>query len=111
MNPATGIEDADTLAAMKGLLTLLGWQVFSAQYAETALRELNAHQVHTVLIDLHLPDMNGYDCAAKIRELNPDVRIIIASGEVINNQRAEAVGITASLLKPVSLAQLEAILG
>jgi signal transduction histidine kinase len=103
-------DDADTLAAMKGLLTLLGWQVFSAQYAETALRELNAHQVHTVLIDLHLPDMNGYDCAAKIRELNPDVRIIIASGEVINNQRAEAVGITASLLKPVSLAQLEAIL-
>jgi signal transduction histidine kinase len=103
-------DDADTLAAMTGLLSLLGWQVFSAQYAAAALRELDEHDLHTVLIDLNLPDMSGYLCATQIRERNPHVRIIIASGEVIDAQRAEAAGITASLLKPVSLAQLEAIL-
>lgn len=103
-------DDADTLAAMTGLLSLLGWQVFSAQYAAAALRLLDEHDLHSVLIDLHLPDMNGYVCAAQIRERNADVRIIIASGEAVDAQRAAAAGVTASLLKPVSLAQLEAIL-
>ncbi len=103
-------DDADTLAAMTGLLTLLGWQVFSAQYAGAALQLLDAHDVHCVLIDLHLPDMSGYVCAAQIRERNTSVRIIIASGEAVDEQRAADAGVTASLLKPVSLAQLEAIL-
>lgn len=103
-------DDADTLAAMEGLLNLMGWQVFSVQYAVTALRLLDECNPHTVLIDLNLPDMNGYVCAARIHELNPQARIIIASGEVIDQQRAAQAGITASLLKPVSLAQLEAIL-
>lgn len=103
-------DDADTLAAMTGLLTLLGWQVFCAQSAAAALQEIDKHKLHTVLIDLNLPDMSGYVCAAKIRERNPQVRIIIASGEVMDPQRAADAGIAASLLKPVSLVQLETIL-
>lgn len=103
-------DDADALAAMVGLLSLLGWQVFSAQYATAALREVSEHHPHTVLIDVQLPDMNGYTCAAQIHERFPDIRIIIASGDVIDPLRAVDAGVTASLLKPVSLTQLEAIL-
>ncbi|UUA73316.1 response regulator [Cellvibrio sp. QJXJ] len=103
-------DDADTLAAMTGLLTLLGWQVFCAQCAAAALEELDKHKLHTALIDLNLPDMSGYLCAAKIRERNPEVRLIVASGETLDPRRAADAGIAASLLKPVSLAQLEAIL-
>ena len=103
-------DDADTLAAMTGLLTLLGWDVCSAQYGADALRELDKQRLHAVLVDLHLPDMNGYECAARIHERNPDVRIIVASGENINQQWASESGIASSLLKPVSLAQLEAVL-
>lgn len=103
-------DNADTLAAMKGLLTLLGWQVFSEQYATAALRALDSHHPHTVLIDLNLPDMHGYMCAAQIHESYPDIRIIVVSGEAIDKQRAAAAGVSASLLKPVSLGQLETIL-
>ncbi|HSC68930.1 MAG TPA: response regulator [Cellvibrio sp.] len=103
-------DDPDTLAAMEGLLTLLGWHVVSVQYAEAALHEMHRLSPHTVLIDLNLPDMNGYLCAEQIHQLNPDVRIIIASGESIDRTRAAAAGVSASLLKPVSLAQLEAVL-
>lgn len=103
-------DDADTLAAMKELLSLLGWQVFSAQNGVAALSEVDAHDLYAVLIDLNLPDMSGYFCAAKIRARNPKVRIIVASGEAIDAQRAAEAGVNESLLKPVSLAQLEAIL-
>lgn len=103
-------DDADALAAMEGLLTLLGWQVIGAQNAAAALSGVKEHNPHTVLIDLNLPDMNGYVCAAQIHESYPDVRIIIASGEDVDRQRAADAGVAASLLKPVSLAQLESVL-
>lgn len=104
-------DDVDTLAAMSGLLSLLGWQVHSAQYGAAALRELGSSQnLHTVLIDLRLPDMSGYECARHIHKHYPNVRIIVASGEDIDPEQATEAGISASLLKPVSLAQLQAVL-
>lgn len=103
-------DDPDALAALEGLLSLMGWQVFSAQYAAAALSAAEQYNPHTVLIDLNLPDMNGYDCAALIHAANPQMRIIIASGEAIDPERAANAGVSASLLKPVLLAQLEAIL-
>lgn len=103
-------DDIDALAAMEGLLTLLGWQVIGAPNAAAALRGVNEHNPHTILIDLNLPDMSGYVCAAQIHESYPEVRIIIASGEEVDRQRAADAGVSASLLKPVSLAQLESVL-
>lgn len=103
-------DDADALAALEGLLTLMGWKVFSTQCAAAALRAVDQHNPHTVLIDLNLPDMNGYECAALIHSAHPQIRIIAASGEAIDPTRAANAGVGASLLKPVLLAQLEAIL-
>ncbi len=103
-------DDIDTLAAMAGLLNLMGWQVFSAQCARDALQLMDECDPHTVLIDLNLPDMNGYLCAAQIHKQRPQTRIVIASGEDVDPRRAEEAGVAASLLKPASLAQLEAIL-
>jgi signal transduction histidine kinase len=103
-------DDIDALAAMEGLLTLLGWQVIGVQNAAAALRGVKEHHPHTILIDLNLPDMSGYVCAAQIHESYPDVRIVIASGEEVDRQRAADAGVSASLLKPVSLAQLESVL-
>lgn len=103
-------DDADALAAMEGLLTLMGWQVIGVQTAEAALRMVEAQTPDVVLLDLNLPDMNGYSCAAKIHERHSSIRILIASGESVDNARAAEAGISGSLLKPVSLAQLESVL-
>lgn len=103
-------DDDDALAAMTALLTLLGWSVCSAQSGAAALREMKEHKPRTVLIDLNLPDMDGYTCATQLHELVPDAKIIVASGEAIDKQRAAGAGVTASLLKPVSLTGLEELL-
>ncbi len=103
-------DNADALAAVEGLLGLMDWQVCGVQTAAAALLALDRHIPHTVLLDLNLPDMSGYACAAKIHERCPDVRIIVVSGDAIEAEKAAAAGITGSLLKPISLAQLEAVL-
>src|SRR5450432_2956639 len=45
--------------------------------AEEALRELPRHQPEIVLMDLHLPGMSGVECVARLRELLPQVRVIM----------------------------------
>lgn len=103
-------DDADALAALEGLLSLLGWRVIGVQSAAAALRVLEAQIPDVVLLDLNLPDMSGYSCAAHIHERHSSVRIFIASGESVDKLRATEAGVSGSLLKPISLAQLEAVL-
>lgn len=103
-------DDLDALQAMAALLGLLGWQAIPAQDAAMALIKAKEYLPEIILVDLNLPDMNGYTFAAQIRPVMPDTRIIVVSGEEVDRQRAEEAGINGALLKPVSLDQLEKIL-
>ncbi|HTF97539.1 MAG TPA: response regulator [Cellvibrio sp.] len=103
-------DDLDALQAMAALLGLLGWQAIPAQDAAMALIKAKEYSPEIILVDINLPDMNGYTFAAQVRPLLPDTRIIVVSGEEVDKQRAEDAGINGALLKPVSLDQLEKIL-
>lgn len=103
-------DDPDALQAMSALLGLLGWQAIPATDAAIALVKAKEYSPEIILVDINLPDMNGYTFAAQIRPLLPDTQIIVVSGEEIDKQRAQDAGISGSLLKPVSLDQLEKFL-
>lgn len=45
--------------------------------AEEALRELPQHQPEIVLMDIHLPGMTGVKCVPLLKNLLPQVRVII----------------------------------
>jgi DNA-binding NarL/FixJ family response regulator len=45
--------------------------------AEEALRELPRHQPEIVLMDIHLPGMNGVKCVPLLQNLLPQVRVIM----------------------------------
>jgi DNA-binding NarL/FixJ family response regulator len=45
--------------------------------AEEALRELPLHQPEIVLMDIHLPGMTGVKCVPLLKNLLPQVRVII----------------------------------
>lgn len=45
--------------------------------AEEALRELPKQQAEVVLMDINLPNMSGIECTQKLRELLPNVRVIM----------------------------------
>lgn len=103
-------DDPDALQALAALLGLLGWQAITARDAATALVKAKDYQPAILLLDINLPDMNGYVLATQIRSILPEARIIVASGEELDKARAEEAGINDSLLKPVSLDQLQDIL-
>lgn len=103
------VEDSpDTRRATASLLELLELQVSTAGSGEEALQKLATDPADIALVDMHLPDMDGYQLARHLHTSLPSLRVIALSGAEIDATRAEAAGIADSLLKPVSLEQLQA---
>lgn len=105
------VEDSvDTLRATRALLEFLGWQVITACDATTAIAQVQKHRPTKALVDLNLPDMSGYELTKVIREMLPDIEIFIASGSELEPAVAAKVGISASLMKPITLDSLQEVL-
>jgi PAS domain S-box-containing protein len=63
------------------ILTQQGYQVYTAHNGETALRQVARHTLDLILLDLRLPDMDGYQVCEQILAVpaRSDLRIIIIS--------------------------------
>lgn len=75
---------------------------------EEALRRLSSAAPDIVLMDIHLPGMNGIECVARLAELLPQVRIVMltafeSSDEIFDSLAAGAHGY---LLKSTAPEQL-----
>ncbi len=69
--------------------------------AEEALRQLPKHPAEVVLMDINLPSMSGIECTRQLRELLPNVRVIIITVYRDNEKifRALRAGACGYLLK------------
>lgn len=79
-----------------------------AHTGEAALAVVQRHQPDLVLLDIHLPDMNGLDLLPMLREAHPDLDAIVisAASEAETVRRALRGGIVHYLIKPFSGADL-----
>ncbi len=85
------VEDHDDYAFLIQRNLRSGAGRFSVEVAETlsdALRHLQESDVDVVLLDLNLPDSAGVETVTRVRELAPDVPIV-----VLTNQDAEDVAL------------------
>jgi two-component system, cell cycle sensor histidine kinase and response regulator CckA len=77
------VEDEDPLRELLvRTLRDTGYRVLSASDGVEALKVFGEarDRVDLVVLDLGLPKLSGYDVLKRIRELNPNLRIIVASG-------------------------------
>jgi two-component system, cell cycle sensor histidine kinase and response regulator CckA len=91
-------------------LTRLGYEVFCAESGKVAC-EVYSQQPRSftcVLLDLIMPEMSGLETYARLRDINPQVKVILSSGyssERIKGEAMEAGGVE-FLGKPYSLETL-----
>ena len=100
------IEDnADARAVMSEMLRLSGYDVTEAPDGSQALAAVALQRPDAIVMDIGLPDMNGYEVARKIRLLanGRDVPIIALTGYGQSGDRdaAAQTGFSAHLVKPV----------
>jgi DNA-binding NarL/FixJ family response regulator len=74
-----------------------------------ALDKLNCEQIDIVLLDIQMPNLNGIDCLRKIKELYPQVKVIILTqfDEPALIVHLVALGADGFLLKDSSPNELE----
>ena len=68
----------------KAVLGYRGYQVIEAEDGKDAIEKYSAAQgrFDLVLMDMHMPKLNGYDALLRIREINPKAKAIVLSGGV-----------------------------
>ena len=107
------VEDEPDAATTTGeLVRLFGHDVRVCRDGPTALREAPDFRPDVVLLDIALPQMDGYTVAQRLREqVGPEPLIIAVSGfQEADRQRAGDSGIALYLLKPVQPDDLQQLL-
>ena len=106
------IVDDNKLAAglLCEFLEISGHSVRVAYSGAMALEIAQADVHDAFIVDIMLPDMNGYVLAAALREANPRARVIALSGLPYNLARDGQGLFDAWMEKPVKLDVLERLL-
>jgi CheY-like chemotaxis protein len=105
------VEDEELMRlVVEQLLAELGFTVLTAPDGVAAVERFRQHQsdIDCVLSDLTMPRMDGWETMAALRQLSPDIPVILSSGydeaQVMAGCRAEPP--QAFLNKPYQASQL-----
>jgi len=76
------IDDDDSmLGYQRALLERHGFEVLSAASARRGLEIAEACTVAAVIVDYHMPEMNGHELATEMKRLQPRVPIVMVSSD------------------------------
>lgn len=105
-------DEPSILGSLKKALSLEGYRVDVAGGVAVAEERLSKHSYDVLLLDVALPDGNGVDLLAKIREAGNDVPVLMMSGHgsIDVAVRATKLGALDFLEKPLSTDRLLLVL-
>lgn len=103
-------DEKPVLGIAAGMLERLGYEVTSAESASEAMELFGrAHgNFAAVILDLSMPGMSGLEVYEKMRALNPEVRVLLASGFIEESVLADALnnGVAGFIQKPYTITEL-----
>ncbi|MBN2354573.1 sigma-54-dependent Fis family transcriptional regulator [candidate division KSB1 bacterium] len=105
-------DEAAQRTALAGFLTKKGYTVLQSDSAEAALARIQAETIDVVLSDWRMPGMDGTQLLSAVKELNPDLDVIIMTAYGTLEVAVEAMkeGALDFVSKPIDLAQMELVL-
>jgi PAS domain S-box-containing protein len=107
----------DNVAALEMLQTLvamLGHEVQTARDGVEALQAADAFRPDAVLMDLGMPNMDGYEAARRLRQERWGRNLLLVAvtgwGQEQDRQRTKEIGFDCHLVKPVEAARIQDLL-
>ncbi|HEV7135056.1 MAG TPA: response regulator [Steroidobacteraceae bacterium] len=104
-------DNQDAALSLAALLDLQGHATRVAFSGREALERIESFHPDVALLDLGLPEMDGYELAGRLRALPVASRIRLIAltgyGQAEDRQRTHRAGFDDHLVKPVDLAALE----
>jgi PAS domain S-box-containing protein len=107
-------DNVDTAESMAMLLKVSGHQVRMAHTGPTALEAALDYRPNVVLLDIGLPEMDGYEVAKRIRQQPVLQNVMLVAmtgyGQDTDRLRSQEVGFNAHLVKPADFGKVQQIL-
>ena len=102
------VDDEDMIIDVsREILNALGYKVLSARSGKEAVEiyESNKDSVDLIILDMVMPGMGGGETYDKLKEINPDIKVLLSSGYSINGQITGVLerGCKAFIQKPFSI--------
>ncbi len=107
-------DDDDSREMLAELVTMLGCRALRAGDADQALEHADRSSPHLALIDIGLPEVDGYEVARRLRAhpRGKQMRLVALTGysDVAVREEATAAGFDDFVVKPVLPEALENLL-
>jgi PAS domain S-box-containing protein len=105
------IDDEEMIIKVgEELLQELGYKVLVARSGQGAIKlyKKNTDKIDLVIMDMIMPGMGGGETFDHLKEINPDIKVLLSSGYSINGQASEILerGCDGFIQKPFNINQL-----
>jgi CheY-like chemotaxis protein len=110
------VDDEDIIIDVgEQMLKTLGYEVLLARGGKKAIEVYtnNQDRIDMVILDMIMPDMGGGETYDRLKEINPDVKVLLSSGYSINGKANEILerGCNGFIQKPFDLRGLSGKIG
>lgn len=101
-------DDVGTRTTLALILKKKGFDVITAGTGEEGLKQAQGRMVAVALLDINLPDVEGIRLIAPLKEMHPDLAVIMITGfaSMENAMRALNEGAASYILKPINIEEI-----
>jgi PAS domain S-box-containing protein len=105
-------DDASMRSSLTMILSRKGYHIETASSGTEASEMVKKSNYHLGILDIKLPDMDGIELLGVLKEINPDMVVIMVTGyaSIETAVRALNAGASAYITKPVNLDEVLAII-
>jgi len=98
------------LEVAKQMIEVFGYEVLAAKGGKEAIEvyKANRDRIGMVILDMVMPDMGGGETYDRLKEINPDIKVLLSSGYSIDGQASEILerGCDGFIQKPFNMKDL-----
>ena len=73
-------DEEEFLATIEEFFESLEYTVYTARSGQEGLLRAKEHQPRAIFLDISMPHMDGTETLRLIREIDPEIRVIVVSG-------------------------------
>ncbi len=105
------VDDEEVILEVgQELLEAMGYRVLLARHGKKAIEVYKKHQdeIDLVLLDMVMPNMGGGETYDRMKEINPDIKVLLSSGFSIDGEATEILerGCNGFIQKPFTIKDL-----
>ncbi|WP_245667187.1 hybrid sensor histidine kinase/response regulator [Leptospira tipperaryensis] len=107
-------DEIMVLEVLKDILELSGCKVFTTSSGKHALEVFQNpdHHIDLVITDLGMPEMSGDSLFFKLKEIKPEIKVIITSGHIEREKKDKLLlqGVQGILDKPYKIEEVQTVI-